>query len=113
MGEIGEAIMFRPPKTKKEKQNKNNFVEPYIHGIWMGSCIRSGEPLIGTNEGVFRAGQVRKVAEDVRWNKESVNAVKGCPHEPVPGKGRTPPHVRETRTQRRRCGGAASKRRIR
>ena len=83
--------MFRPPKTKKKKQNKNNFVEPYINGIWIGSCIRSGEPLIGTAEGVFRSGQVRRVSEDARWSREMVDAVRGCPHEPVPGKGRDIP----------------------
>ena len=91
MAEFGECIMFRPPKTKVEKQNKNNFFEPYVHGIWMGSVIRSGEPLVGTVGGVYRAGQVRRVADDVRWSQTAVNSVKGCPHEPVPGKGRDVP----------------------
>ena len=46
---------------------------------------------MGTAEGVFRAGQVRRVSEDVRWSREAVENVKGCPHEPVPGRGRQVP----------------------
>ena len=91
MAEIGECVMFRPPKTNVEKRWKNNFVEPYIHGIFMGTEIRSGEPLVGTADGVYTAGQVRRVADDERWSQAAVNNFKGCPHEPVPGKGRTAP----------------------
>ena len=35
MAETGDRVMLRPPKSKVEKRCKNNFVEPYINGIYM------------------------------------------------------------------------------
>ena len=91
MAEFGENVLFRPPKTKQEKNHKNNFVAPYVNGVWLGSCIRSGEPLVAVADGVYRAGQVRRVNEEERWSQSALNNIKGCPHKPVPGYGHVPP----------------------
>ena len=53
--------------------------------------MRSGENIIGTNDGVFRAGAIRRRSADQRWSADEVQSVVGTPAEPVPGRGRRMP----------------------
>ena len=68
-------------KTK----HKNSWSDRYVHGIYLGNDIRTIENIIGTEHGVYRAGQIRRKPLDERWSAAAVNAIVGCPQQPVPG----------------------------
>ena len=74
--------MFKVPVTKRRV---GDFEDRFEKGIWLGMTIRSQEDLIGTQDGVYRAGKVLRCAPDQRWYAEMVKAIKGTPDEPKPG----------------------------
>ena len=39
MAEFGECILFRPPKTQREKRHKKVLAERAIDGIWLGKTL--------------------------------------------------------------------------
>ena len=47
--------------------------------------------IIATESGVYLAGRVIRKAPSDRWNRTAIDAMKGCPQEPVPGQGRDIP----------------------
>ena len=52
----------------------------------MGQVSRTNEVVIGTPDGIVKAWAVRRRPEDERWDMEAVNAIKGTPARPTPGK---------------------------
>ena len=48
----------------------------------MGTLMRTGETIIGTDAGALRVRTVRRMPEDKRWSKEAVNNIKGTPWAP-------------------------------
>ena len=54
-------------------------------GIWLGNSERSGEPIIGTEEGCIKVISVRRKPDGGRWNSEEWKSMKGVPWEAVPG----------------------------
>ena len=91
MIEFGECVLFRPPKTNQERKHKNALEERVLDGVWLGSDIRSGADIVATESGVYHAGRVIRKAPGDRWSRQAIDAVVGCPQEPVPGKGRDIP----------------------
>ena len=99
---FGEAVMFRVPhgKTKPGK-----FEEMWESGVYLGFDIRTGEDLVGTPDGVFRAATVRRKPLAERWSAEMLDRVAGTPAAPVPGSSsaRSPAYARKfARTQEQR-----------
>ena len=76
--------MFKIPKTKRRL---GDFEDRFEKGIWLGMTVQSGEHIIGTPEGVFRAGSVMRCAPDQRWSSELILGIVGSPAEPRPGSG--------------------------
>ena len=35
MSEFGESVLFHPPKTNKEKRQKNALAERALDGVWL------------------------------------------------------------------------------
>ena len=57
------------------------------NGVWLGVRDESGETIIGTIEGVVKCrGFIRKHADAGRWNKADVDAIRGTPWQPTPGR---------------------------
>ena len=58
--------------------------------------MRTSESIVGTRDGVFRAGAIRRKPPDERWNATYLQELKGCPQQPVPGRDsyRMPNYVR-------------------
>ena len=95
IAEFGECILFRPLKTKSETAHKNSWSDRYVEGVYLGSDIRTNESIVGTDHGVYRAGQIRRRPLDERWSASVLGAIKGCPQQPVPGAtGSMPSYVR-------------------
>ena len=91
VAEFGECVLFRPLKTQHETRFKNSWSGKYEHGVYLGNCIKTSETLIGTNHGVYRAGDVKRRPIEERWSRQALDSVKGCPQQPVPGQGRAIP----------------------
>ena len=50
-----------------------------------GCDVRSGEHLIGKDNGVFRVATVRRKTADGAWSRDRLKSMKGTPKAPVPG----------------------------
>ena len=87
MVEFGECVLFRPPKTYQEKKHKDVLAERVVDGVWLGSDIRTGADIVATPSGVFHSGKVVRKSPGERWSRQAIDAVVGCPQEPVPGRG--------------------------
>ena len=87
LAEFGESVLFRPPKTNKEVRNKDALSERFLDGIWIGTDIRTSANIIATNSGVYFAGKITRKVPSERWSRTEVDAIRGCPQEPVPGQG--------------------------
>ena len=81
---FGEAVLFKLPKVPRMP---GDFNDRFEIGVWVGCTVRSGEHLVATQGGVFKASSVLRRAQDKRWSSELIKAVKGTPKEPVPGSG--------------------------
>ena len=64
---------------------------PWKTGVWIGVTARSGESLIGSDQGITRTWTVRRKAEHERWSAEAVHGVRGTPARPNPNK--PGPHI--------------------
>ena len=62
---FGEAVLFKLPKVPRMP---GDFNDRFEIGVWVGCTVRSGEHLIATQGGVFKASSVLRRAEDKRWS---------------------------------------------
>ena len=79
MAEFGECVLFRPPKTKREKRQKNALAERVVDGIWLGKDLKTSTNIVATDMGVYLAGRVIRKAPSDRWSRSAIDAIKGCP----------------------------------
>ena len=58
--------------------------------------MRTSESIVGTRDGVFRAGAIRRKPADKRWSAAFLRVLKGCPQQPVSGRDsiKMPKYVR-------------------
>jgi len=101
IAKFAERVLFKESEDGRRRRPKNE--RPKIEtswrdGIWLGIKNRTGEHIIGTPEGVVKAYTVRRRPEEERWSAEEVNAVRGTPGRPKPGRRdmRIPVRVQET-----------------
>ena len=52
------------------------------NGTYLGICLESSEMLVGTNEGVFKVGSIRRRPDGQRWDADQVCAALGVPWKP-------------------------------
>ena len=81
MFEFGENTWFKIPHTKHQP---GTFEQRFERGTYLGFIIRSGEHVVGTEEGVFRVTNVRRAPAEERWSLEIINKIIGTPEQPVP-----------------------------
>ena len=79
---FGEVVLFKIPKTQHKV---GDFEDRWERGVWLGFIMRSGEHLVGTSRGVFRASTVMRRSSDKRWSKQLLKEICGSPANPVPG----------------------------
>ena len=60
------------PVNPKSEKGRFELDAKSICGVWLGILQRSGEDLVGTEEGVIKASAVRRVPHDERWRQEDV-----------------------------------------
>lgn len=97
--EFGEPIQFKIPKTKLMP---GHFEDRWDEGIYLGFDMRSGENLVGTGVGVFRAPTIMRKTLDQRWSEGRVLSMEGCSKQPVPNQA-----YKRAPTYSRRFGVAA------
>ena len=98
IAEFGERVWFKELEDGRGERAK---IESKWHeGIWMGHKSRTGEHIIGTTTGTVKAFTVKRRAPEDRWNADEINAVKGTPGRPKPGKrdSRIPVRIRMPET---------------
>ena len=66
---FGEMVWYRQIRKGKAQQNK--LESEMKSGIWLGHARSSNECLIGTDNGVVRAYDVRRRPEAERWNEDA------------------------------------------
>jgi len=80
---FGEKVLYKKLKATGDKKNS---LEPrFSYGIYLGSRPKSGEHYIGVEEGVIRCRDVRRLAEDKRYDVEMLEKIKGTPWSPLGG----------------------------
>ena len=74
--EFDEKVLYkRSNKGQKEHKIESKWSEGYFAGFYW----RASEAIVGTNEGVTRAGTSRRVGAHRRWDAEVLDAVRGVP----------------------------------
>ena len=79
---FGECVLYAPAASA----GKDKFDARWKEGVWLGLRMESGESLIRTNEGVVKARDFRRKAENGgRWSVADFDKFVGVPWEPYPG----------------------------
>ena len=74
--EFGEKVHYKKnPKGHKENKLDSKWAEGYFLGFYW----KTSEALIGTAEGVKRAGTIRRVGAHRRWDAEGLDKIRGVP----------------------------------
>ena len=55
----------------------------------LGRHVKTSENIIGTPDGVYLAGAIRRKTVEARWSREIAGTVLGTPSEPTPGSAST------------------------
>jgi len=80
---FGEKVLYKMLKATGDKKNS---LEPrFKYGVYLGSRPKSGEHYVGTEEGVVRCRDLRRLAEDKRYDVEMLMKIKGTPWAPLGG----------------------------
>ena len=74
--EFGEKVHYRK-SAKGQKENKLD--SKWDEGYFMGYYWRTGEAIVGTDDGIKRAGTIRRVGGHRRWDAEGIAAIRGMP----------------------------------
>ena len=57
--ELGELVVFKPLEVSGVAR-AGAFEDGCERGVWLGSCMSPGEHIIGTKNGTYRAGAIRR-----------------------------------------------------
>ena len=79
---FGESVLFKIPHGKNKP---GKFEEQWEFGVYVGFVVRSGESLVATKDGVFRASSIRRRPSSERWSKAMLDEMRGTPGNPIPG----------------------------
>ena len=79
-------VVFSPPKTNALAK-ASKWQDQKELGIYVGSVLRSNEPIIGMSTGVFTATDFDRRPADERWSRDLTAKVQGTPREPKPASG--------------------------
>ena len=85
MVEFGEKVHYRFNPKAKAKDEKLEV--KWGEGFFLGTWWRTGEAVIGTPEGILRAGTIRRVGGHRRWDREGLEQVRGVPWQWDPEQG--------------------------
>ena len=75
LGEFGEKVMYKPLNNTHDKQNKLD--EQLLAGGYFGFSQRSGEYIIGAEEGIDGARIIRRHTPDKQWDPDIINEIMG------------------------------------
>ncbi len=56
----------------------------WLHGVWLGLRPESGEVLVGTPVGVFKARSIKRKPFENRWGAQQIKSISGTPWKPTP-----------------------------
>ena len=73
--EFGELVHYR--YTKRDHHRKLEL--KWDEGVFLGYDWRTGEAIIGVDDGIKKAGTIRRVSSDRRWNKDLISKVSSLP----------------------------------
>ena len=77
---FGQTVMYK--KLKHTGHRTNVLDTDWEEGLWLGHTRTSTEVLIGTAEGLVRAGAVRRKVEEERWSGAAIQEMKGAQARP-------------------------------
>ena len=80
---FGEGVLY----IRSESVGQDKYNSGWGEGAFIGVREESGEPIVGTEQGVIKARAFRRRgSEKERWLKGHVKSVGGIPWEPIPGR---------------------------
>ncbi len=79
---FAEHVLYLPVATTEQKKNK--LAPKWEDAIFLGMKDSSNEYLVGTEEGVFRAAQVKRVPESERFEQARLKSMVGTPWQREP-----------------------------
>ncbi len=83
VAEFGEGVLY----IRSESVGQDKYNSGWGEGAFIGVREESGEPIVGTEQGVIKARAFRRRgSEKERWLKGHVKSVGGIPWEPIPGR---------------------------
>ena len=71
--------------------NTNAWSEEFVDGILLGTDPNTNTIIVDTEAGGYIAGRINRRPLSERWGRSALDAIKGCPKEPMPGQGREIP----------------------
>ena len=74
--EFGEKVHY---KRSNKGQKEHKIESKWSEGYFLGFYWRTSEAIVGTKDGVIRAGTLRRVGAHRRWDAEGLDAVRGVP----------------------------------
>ena len=69
----------------------NVLSEKFVDGIWLGSDLNTDANTATPRREGYTAGRINRRPLSERWSRSALDAIKGCPKEPMPGQGREIP----------------------
>ena len=75
LAEFGEKVHYRLDK----KSITNKLEAKWAEGFFFGILWRSCEAIVSTDKGVVKAGTIKRVGNDRRWDGEGIKKVRGFP----------------------------------
>ena len=79
---FGEKVQWKPLAVRA---NRRTPIEVrWEDGYWLGLIFRTDESLIGTDKGVVRCRDFRRLSEEKQYDAEGLLSVCGTPQRPVP-----------------------------
>ena len=78
MVEFGECVHFQPLDYKSMGSAEIRWKD----GVFVGIRMHTGEKLVATSDGIYKARSIRRKIEDQRWSVEEINKITGTPWKP-------------------------------
>ena len=80
--EFAECIQFKPAGITRARGKLQSIL---MNGVYLGKTHTSGESLVGTADGIYKARDIYRKPADERFNVDTLKTLRGTPWDKSPG----------------------------
>ena len=107
--EFGEQVLAKLTKPKPQSRMARKAGPKFVQATWLGINERTGEHLVVARNGkAFRIRTVKRRSEQLRWQKEAIQAIVATPRRPDPTRAAEAEETFARRGQRQGAPAAVS-----